>query len=120
MKHSDEVITTEKVAVKNTDKIVEGAGKAGSLDGPKLSFNENQFGRKIGKHASDFGLNPGDPSSRQFIRDKIVSIVETPDEVRRNLWMGQGNLGTTGAEGYVNMYIQGNSAVITKLNGELY
>ena len=104
--------------VKLEKAIPQGASKAGSFDGPKLSFNENQFGRKIGKHASDFGLNPSVPSSRQFIRDKIVSIVETPDEVRRNLWMGQGNLGITGAEGYVNMYIQGNSAVITKLNGE--
>lgn len=96
----------------------EGGVNTGKFDGPKFSINESQFGQKVGKHASDFGLNPADPNSRQFIRDKITSIVEVPNEVKRNLWMGQGNLGPTGAEGYVNMYIQDNSAVITNLDGQ--
>lgn len=68
-----------------------------------------QFGRKIRKHAADYGLNPADPSARAWLRRHIEEIGNLPDEVRLGRWRG--------AEGYV-FYRKGQDVVLAKQNGE--
>src|SRR5262249_52267905 len=41
---------------------------------PKLKVDDEQFGKKVGKHASDFGLDPSKPEDRKAVREKIDDI----------------------------------------------
>lgn len=69
-----------------------------------------QYGKKIGKHAKDYGLDP----SKAEDREKMVSIIDNihrnSDEVRIGHWRGQ--------EEDVLFHIKGNDVVITKQNEE--
>ena len=69
-----------------------------------------QYGKKIGKHARDYGLDP----SKAEDREKMVSIIDNihrnSDEVRIGHWRGQ--------KEDVLFHIKGNDVVITKQNEE--
>ncbi|MFS7880036.1 RHS repeat-associated core domain-containing protein [Streptomyces asiaticus] len=56
---------------------------------PDLSVNEKQFGKKWGKHAQDYSLDPADGSSRTWFRDRMSAIHTAPDEVRQGPWNPQ-------------------------------
>lgn len=71
----------------------------------EIIINDKQFGLKIGKHARDFNLDPGNPMHRGLIRGIIDDIITTPDEVRLGTWLGQ--------TGEVTFYIKGDDVVIT-------
>lgn len=79
-----------------------------------IKINDKQFGRKVGKHAIDFGLNPNDKGDREKIREYIQEIVLTYDEKTEGLWRGiaDGNVGKA------IFYRKGNDVVITKTDGE--
>ncbi|MTE20612.1 hypothetical protein F0L17_16150 [Streptomyces sp. TRM43335] len=81
--------------------------------GPEFSINEGQFGKKWGKHAQDYGLNPGDASARQWFRDKIAEVRGSHDEVRRGPW----NPANGGGEDYF-FYRRGNDLLVTKGDGQ--
>ncbi|NJQ04890.1 polymorphic toxin-type HINT domain-containing protein [Streptomyces lonarensis] len=81
--------------------------------GPNLSINEGQFGKKWGKHAQDYDLNPGDASSRKWFRDRIAEVRTSPDEVRQ----GPYNPTRGGGEDYF-FYRQGDDLLITKSDGQ--
>lgn len=78
---------------------------------PGMTISDEQFGKKIGKHASDFGLDPSNPQHREQLRGRIESIAQNPDEVRRGPWRGAGN------EPH-NFFRQGNDVVVAKGNGQ--
>ncbi|WP_170214911.1 polymorphic toxin-type HINT domain-containing protein [Streptomyces otsuchiensis] len=84
-----------------------------STCGPDLSINEGQFGKKWGKHAQDYNLNPGDASSRKWFRDRIAEVRTSPDEVRQGPW----NPTRGGGEGYF-FYRQGDDLLVTKSDGQ--
>lgn len=69
-----------------------------------------QFGKKIGKHAADYGLDPSKPEDRLKMSDIIDDIVKNKSEVRIGNWRGQ--------QDEVNFYIKGDDVVIAKDNGE--
>ncbi|MCL2772351.1 MAG: hypothetical protein FWD71_03285 [Oscillospiraceae bacterium] len=83
-----------------------------------IKISDKQLGKKVGKHATDYGLNPTDPASRNWIKNKINDIFNSPDEIREGTFSGQGNILTSGsnARGDVKFYIQGNDVVITDMN----
>ena len=85
-------------------------------DGLKMS--EKQFGKKVGKHAEDFGLDPSSSESRDFVRNKANEIFEKPTEIREGIFRGQGTLLPNGsnAAGKVRFYIQGRDVVMTDMN----
>lgn len=74
-----------------------------------LILNDKQFGKKTGKHAIDFGLNPSKESDRAKILDIIRNIFYKYDEVRIGEWRGQ-------AED-VLFYIKNEDVVVTKQDG---
>jgi RHS repeat-associated protein len=77
-------------------------------DAPDLTIDDTQFGKKIGKHARDFGLDPSDPAARQDLRDMIDNIFYNPDEVREGLWNPKGGGGTD-----YRFYRRGQDVVVT-------
>ncbi|MCF6526612.1 hypothetical protein HOY81_26645 [Streptomyces sp. JJ36] len=81
--------------------------------GPELSINEGQFGKKWGKHAQDYGLNPGDASSRNWFREKIAEVRGSHDEVRRGPW----NPANGGGEDYF-FYRSGKDLLVVKGDGQ--
>ena len=90
--------------------------KKQNSDKLKLSLNffartpEEQFGKKVGKHAKDFGLDPSKTEDRlKFIRI-TEKVLADPDEIRKGFFRGQ-------AED-VLFYAKGDIVVMTKLSGE--
>ena len=72
-------------------------------------IDDNQIGKKIGKHAKDFGLNPSLAKDRKKFQDIIYKIFNFYDEIRVGGWRGQ--------KDDVLFYIKENDVVITKLDG---
>ncbi len=46
-----------------------------------IKIPDKQFGKKIGQHAEDFGLDPSNPAHRAQLRKKIEDIASSPDKV---------------------------------------
>jgi len=65
---------------------------------------EKQFGKKIGKHAIDFGFDASSEIDRKNFYELIVDIVRDCDEIRVGSWRGQNR--------EVTFYIKGDDVVI--------
>jgi len=66
--------------------------------------SERQLGRKIGKHATDFGLDPANQAHRAQLRHLIEEIRTSPDMVVEGTFRGQGA---------VKFFIKGEEVVVT-------
>lgn len=75
-----------------------------------VAFDDKQFGKKVGKHAADFGLSAGTPEDRAKMKQVILDIVDHADEKVGGEWRGQ--------EEAVLFHIRGQDVVVTKENGE--
>ena len=71
---------------------------------------DKQFGKKIGKHAEDFGLDASSEADREKMNAIIDDIYYNKDETRIGKWTGQ--------QSDVIFYAKGADVVITKKNGE--
>jgi hypothetical protein len=80
---------------------------------PPFNITPAQFGKKWGKHSKDYGLDPGDPESRQWFQDRASDVHANPDDVR----VGPYNPNGGGGPDYV-FFRQGNDLVIMKPNGD--
>ena len=101
---------------KQVENVVEGTGK---FIKPDLIVDSAQFGKKVGKHAQDFGLNPALQSSRDFVRNHIDDIYTNADEIRTGMWRGLGDVMENGnrADGMANFFRKGNDVVVTDTAG---
>lgn len=77
--------------------------------GEEITFPEGQFGRKVGKHAASFGLDPSDADHRDRMRRLIERIASSPDEVATGSFRGQGE---------VRFFIKGQDVVVATLCNE--
>ena len=75
----------------------------------EIQISDKQFGKKVGKHAVDFGLNPSKEADRAQFRKIINEIYSTADEVRVGNWRGQ--------DGDVLFYIKGEDVLVMRENG---
>lgn len=75
-----------------------------------FASKEKQYGKKIGKHAVDFGLDASNEEDRAKMMNIISDIQKNCDEIRIGTWRGQ--------DKEVLFYIKGNDVVITKQDGE--
>ena len=66
---------------------------------------DKQFGKKIGKHAMDYGLDPSKAADREQMRMKIDSICSTADTIAHGDWRGQSKP--------AKFYIKGDDVVVT-------
>jgi hypothetical protein len=98
-----------KAAEKDAAKAAEG-GAARNL--PELRVDDAQFGKKVAKHARDFGLDPSDPAARDQVRGHIEDAHANPDEVRQGPWNPKG-----GGRADDLFYRKGPDVVVTKSDG---
>jgi hypothetical protein len=66
--------------------------------------DDKQFGKKIGKHAKDYGLDPANPADRSKMSRIIDDIISNNDEVVKGSWRGQ--------DGVADFYIKGSDVVV--------
>lgn len=87
-------------------KSIEEMEKSGTiqLDLQFFASKEKQFGKKIGKHAKDYGLDPSKETDREKMHEIINDIVDNYDEIRSGTWRGQ--------ENEVDFYIKGEDVVV--------
>ncbi|RGX53780.1 hypothetical protein DWV16_16265 [Anaerotruncus sp. AF02-27] len=71
---------------------------------------DKQFGKKIGKHAADFGLDPANAMDRQKISRIIDDIIIGHTEKVSGSWRGQ--------QGDVDFYIKAKDVVVARKTGE--
>lgn len=88
-----------------------------NIPGKNIKISDSQFGKKVGEHAEDFGLNPSNPESRYLIRNRINEIFIHKTEIRQGLWRGQGKTLPNGANASGQVYLQDKDVVVTDLNG---
>lgn len=82
----------------------------------ELEIDDKQFGKKVGKHAKDFGLTPRAPENRDIIKGIINDIIADPDEIVKGMWRGQGDVLPSGAraDGSVDFVIKGDDVVVAR------
>lgn len=87
-------------------KSIEKSGKSGTiqLDLQLFASKEKQFGKKIGKHAKDYGLDPSKEADREKMHEIIDDIIENHSEKRSGSWRGQ--------EKEVDFYIKDEDVVV--------
>lgn len=54
-----------------------------------FASNKKQFGKKVGKHAKDFGLDPSNDEDREKFNGIIDNIIGNSEEIRIGEWRGQ-------------------------------
>jgi hypothetical protein len=77
---------------------------------PGVRISAQQFGKKVGQHAKDFGLDPSNPAAREWVQNRIHQIVASYDQVKQGVWRGGANDNL--------FYLQGVDVVVTKPNGD--
>lgn len=69
---------------------------------------DKQLGKKIGRHARDYGLDPALEMDRIKMVNIIDRILNNPDEIRHGEWRSQ--------PGISDYYIKGNDVVVINNN----
>lgn len=105
-------IKTTSLPVKSTEKnSINGKFAVEKSGGSGIIKTDKQFGKKVGKHAIDWGLNPASEDDRKALEGIIDDIYINHDvPIRTGEWRGQTE--------DVLFYIKGEDVVITKKNGE--
>ncbi len=80
-----------------------------------VRIDDKQFGRKLGRHFREWGLDPQNPYHRITMRTKVENIGNNPDKIVSGTFAGQG---PGGARGPVQFRIRGADVVVTKPDGE--
>lgn len=81
--------------------------------------SDQQFGKKIGKHTKEYGLDPSKASDRIKMGRIIDDITINSDEVIEGLWRGQGEMvNGKKKDGLVDFYIKDQDVVVVNKNKE--
>lgn len=75
-----------------------------------FASKEKQFGKKVGKHAKDYGLDPSKAEDREKFLRIIGDVKDNAEEIRIGFWRGQ--------ENEVLFHIKGEDVVITDQSNE--
>ena len=89
-----------------------GDGAGGEPPNADLKIDPKQMGKKLGKHAQDFGRDPSTAGDRAWLTEHIQDIAANPDQVRVGSW----NPTTGGGTDYI-FYERGGDVVVTKRDG---
>lgn len=87
-----------------SSKTIENSGKS------DIIISEKQFGKKTGKHAIDYGLDPSSAEDRKKLLSIIQDVQANAEERRTGSWRGQ--------DGEVVFHIKGEDVVITDQSGQ--
>jgi hypothetical protein len=80
-----------------------------------LKIDQKQFGAKVGRHMTDFGLSPGKKPDRDQFEEYIRDIYANATEFREGTFSGQGEVTESGANarGSVWFYAKRMDVVLT-------
>ena len=87
-----------------------GAMKRSKRASSDVIINNRQLGKKAGKHAREWGLDPSASSDRERLEEIIAGIVDNADSVDTGIWRGQ--------PGQCTFYRKGNDLVIVNSRDE--
>lgn len=107
-------IKATEIESKSSDiyrKLLENSDKSGIIEvgASALSVDDKQFGKKVGKHAADFGLDPASAEDRAAFLGIVQDIILNSTEQRIGAWRGQVD--------EVIFHIKGDDVVITDQSG---
>lgn len=105
----DEYWRQLKLVVMRKRSAIERAGEGPSHG---VAISDGQFGKKFGKHAVDFGLDPAKRESRDAFRGIIDDILENYDEIVTGTWRGQPSA--------CDFYIKGEDVVVVRNDGNVF
>lgn len=94
-----------KKQTENSEKLLTNSSKNVKIDLQFFASKEKQFGKKVGKHAIDFGLDPSKAEDREKFQNIIDDIMTNADAVHIGSWRGQPE--------EVLFHIHGENVVIT-------
>ena len=77
-----------------------------------IMITDKQFGKKTGKHAADYGLDPGKSEDRETLLGIVKDIIDNADEIRVGFWQGREEDEKSPAV----FYVKGSDVVITRNN----
>lgn len=102
-------------ARKNSGKHLENSVNGGRMKADGIGFQffaskEKQFGKKVGKHAREFGLDPSKETDRKAMQRIIDDIVNNHDVIKTGKWRGQND--------DIDFYIKGDDVVLLAKSGE--
>jgi hypothetical protein len=95
---------------KTVGKQLTNSGKSDKMDLQFFASKEKQFGKKVGKHAIDFRLDPSKEEDRKKFQQIIDDVIANAEEMRIGEWRGQTE--------DVLFHIKGENVVLTKQDGE--
>lgn len=101
---------------KNADTALTSGADGGIIKAYQLNTTSKQFGKKIGKHAADYGLDPAKEEDREKLKHRIQEIASTPDCVIPGTWRGQGEMQADGKQqdGVVDYVIKDSDVIVAK------
>ena len=77
----------------------------------------HQLGKKIGKHAKDWGLDPSDSDDRNKLQSIIEDIIDNADKVSQGNWRGQPNPCTFYEHDGNLVIVNANNEFVTVMKG---
>ena len=107
---NDKIALSAKINSDINSKDLTNDQKSVKINLQFFASKEKQFGKKVGKHAIDFGLDPSKAEDREKFQNIIDDIVENKEELRIGAWRGQ--------QEEVLFHIRGDDVVITDQNNE--
>lgn len=75
-----------------------------------INILDSQFGKKVRRHAHDYGLDPSSAQEREKLKEIILDIFYHKEEVRMGPWRGQ--------DSPVLFYIKQEDVIVLKETGE--
>ena len=97
-------------------KSLTSGADSGIIEAYQLNTTSKQFGKKIGKHAADYGLDPSKEEDREKLKRRIQEIASSPDYVISGTWRGQGKMQKDGKQqdGIVDYVIKDSDVIVAK------
>ncbi len=97
-------------------KMLTSGADSGIIKAYQLNTTSKQFGKKIGKHAADYGLDPAREEDREKLKHRIQEIASSPDSVISGTWRGQGEMQADGKQqdGVVDYVIKDSDVIVAK------
>lgn len=97
-------------------KTLTSGADSGIIETYQLNTTSKQFGKKIGKHAADYGLDPSKEEDREKLKRRIQEIASSPDCILSGTWKGQGEILADGRQqdGVVDYIVKDSDVIVAK------
>ena len=107
----------KRAALKGHPSTAFGAVKPVSRASANVILADAQFGKKAGKHAREWGLDPSDAADRTRLEEIISDIIDEADSVDKGDWRGQPNSCTFYRKGSDLVIVNADDEFVTVMKG---